>query len=435
MLSRNITLHYGDNPHLIFDKSTATYRDGKGGVSVGAHVWIGEGVYLSKNAQIPQESIVAARSVVSRSFSQPHILIGGNPAQVLREDIQWFRNRHHIPPGSSFEASIAEYDTHVLRSNPQRLNESNNTNNFKNTSVIGHEINNNGNFPDNTTLLFCIGAMKAGTTWLYDYLKKNNDVYFRNVKEIHYFDVIKLKSEESHFKRRADQLKRAAQKLHDGSIRDVNNNLDHIDNIIELLELYRKPYNNHYKYINYLTKGHTGQKIVGDVTPSYSSLNADIFREMSMIAQDVKFIFIIRDPVQRLWSAIRMRAREINSDKNIVAACEKIFEELVTSFSKGNPHPMLKRSDYKSTIEHLDDSVTEKNLFYVFYEDLFTNAGTKEICDFLRIHHHAPDSTHKINIGVPVDISDSTARVLRSMLANQYEFLSARFGERAYKLE
>ena len=128
MLSRNITLHYGENPHLIFDKSTATYRDGKGGVSIGAHVWIGEGAYLSKNAQIPQESIVAARSVVSRSFSQSHILIGGNPAGILREDIQWFRNRHHIPPGSSFDASIAEYDAHVLRSDPERIEKMENNN-------------------------------------------------------------------------------------------------------------------------------------------------------------------------------------------------------------------------------------------------------------------------------------------------------------------
>ena len=35
MFSRNITLHFGDNPHLIFDKETGAYIDGDGAVLIG----------------------------------------------------------------------------------------------------------------------------------------------------------------------------------------------------------------------------------------------------------------------------------------------------------------------------------------------------------------------------------------------------------------
>ena len=45
-------------------------------------------------------------------------------------------------------------------------------------------MNKNHRFPD----FLCIGAQKAGTTWLYDNLKKHPDLGLPDVKELHYFD-------------------------------------------------------------------------------------------------------------------------------------------------------------------------------------------------------------------------------------------------------
>ena len=41
----------------------------------------------------------------------------------------------------------------------------------------------------NATLLFGIGAAKAGTTWLYRYLAAHPEVRLPAVKELHYFDT------------------------------------------------------------------------------------------------------------------------------------------------------------------------------------------------------------------------------------------------------
>jgi hypothetical protein len=35
-----------------------------------------------------------------------------------------------------------------------------------------------------------VGAQKAGTTWLFDYLGRHPDVAMSPIKELHYFDQI-----------------------------------------------------------------------------------------------------------------------------------------------------------------------------------------------------------------------------------------------------
>lgn len=46
-------------------------------------VWIGEGAYLAHNLTLGIGSVVAARSVVTRSV-EPYMIVGGNPARVIR---------------------------------------------------------------------------------------------------------------------------------------------------------------------------------------------------------------------------------------------------------------------------------------------------------------------------------------------------------------
>ncbi|WP_457581145.1 acyltransferase [Ensifer canadensis] len=110
MFSRDIKIHYGDKPHLIFDKNTGAYRDIDGGINIGAHCWIGERVYMTKRAALAPESVAAACSVITKPFAEPHSLVGGNPARLLRSDITWIRNRAQLPKESNFEQSIVQYD-------------------------------------------------------------------------------------------------------------------------------------------------------------------------------------------------------------------------------------------------------------------------------------------------------------------------------------
>ena len=58
-------------------------------IMIGDHVWIGCGTKIYKGSVIPDGCVVASDSVVKRAFSVKNALIGGNPARVLRENVEW----------------------------------------------------------------------------------------------------------------------------------------------------------------------------------------------------------------------------------------------------------------------------------------------------------------------------------------------------------
>jgi acetyltransferase-like isoleucine patch superfamily enzyme len=58
-------------------------------IEVGRHVRIGSHVRILKGVHIADGSVVAACSVVTRSFSQENVLIAGNPARIVRENVRW----------------------------------------------------------------------------------------------------------------------------------------------------------------------------------------------------------------------------------------------------------------------------------------------------------------------------------------------------------
>ena len=58
-------------------------------IHVGDHVWIGCKCVLLKGAEVPDNTVVAAGTLLTSSFSGEHQVIGGNPPMVLKHDIHW----------------------------------------------------------------------------------------------------------------------------------------------------------------------------------------------------------------------------------------------------------------------------------------------------------------------------------------------------------
>lgn len=100
MFSNSITVRCGESPHLLFDLETGAYLDTASATIIGAHVWIGEGVYVTKRAIIADETVVGAGSVVTGQFYDEHVVIAGNPAKVVRKGVRWIRNPSLLAPGS-----------------------------------------------------------------------------------------------------------------------------------------------------------------------------------------------------------------------------------------------------------------------------------------------------------------------------------------------
>jgi glycosyltransferase involved in cell wall biosynthesis/carbonic anhydrase/acetyltransferase-like protein (isoleucine patch superfamily) len=60
-------------------------------ISIGNNVWVGSNVTILKGAYIPDNCIIAANSVVTNSFDEKNILIAGNPAKIIKRNVDWKR--------------------------------------------------------------------------------------------------------------------------------------------------------------------------------------------------------------------------------------------------------------------------------------------------------------------------------------------------------
>lgn len=91
MISAGIKIFSCDG-HAIIDRETKEITNKpKTKVEIGNHCWIGLDTLILKDSRIPNNSIVAARSVVTKRFDEDNIAIGGNPATVIRKNIEWDR--------------------------------------------------------------------------------------------------------------------------------------------------------------------------------------------------------------------------------------------------------------------------------------------------------------------------------------------------------
>ena len=74
--------------HRIVDENGATVNPEKD-VHIGKHVWIGSKVIICKGVSIPDNSIIGAGSVVTKSFDEPNVVIAGNPAVIKKRGVNW----------------------------------------------------------------------------------------------------------------------------------------------------------------------------------------------------------------------------------------------------------------------------------------------------------------------------------------------------------
>ena len=58
-------------------------------ILVGDHVWIGCKCVLLKGAEVPNDTVVAAGTLLTSSFAGENQVIGGNPPTVLKRDVRW----------------------------------------------------------------------------------------------------------------------------------------------------------------------------------------------------------------------------------------------------------------------------------------------------------------------------------------------------------
>ncbi|MDU8945870.1 sulfotransferase [Ovoidimarina sediminis] len=256
-------------------------------------------------------------------------------------------------------------------------------------------------------ILFGMGAAKAGSSWLYQWLQRHPECHFRAVKELHYFDTFDLGSPSAKVKALTQQADRAR----------ANSAQLHVQSAIsELRDLFRQP-ENVLSYIDYLEKGAGDARVVGDITPAYALLSRNRLRHMAMIEGSM-FLYLLRDPVDRLWSHIRMIAGR-QSPRGIVTA--EAAEALLSSALAGHEPAIVARGDYHMTLTNLLEAVPEQQRLVLFYEELIEGPAAHRICDFLGIERQTPPQERTIMLGADLKRTDEQHARMRDFLQPQYD--------------
>ena len=276
--------------------------------------------------------------------------------------------------------------------------------------------------------LLGVGCQKGGTTWLYEYLQAHPNCEFGMTKEYHIFDGLFEPNAENFFRQKMSKtghqlIKRARRKP--GS--DPNGDMDLAQKL-----LYASFYLNPENYAEYFAKLHAASpdtQVVGDITPSYNMLTAQHLLYIRGLLEPhgfkVKVVFLMRDPVDRCVSAIRMFYR----DKMSKRAPDKrpTMDDLFRRRSvKGG---CVKRTEYDRTIRAVDEVFDPQDVHYGFYETLFSNEGLKQITDFIGVPMVDADFGRRVNASPSKEvISDDALQLTRRFYNDTYHFCLEKFG-------
>lgn len=272
------------------------------------------------------------------------------------------------------------------------------------------------------TILFGVGATKAGTSWLYHHLASHPECHLRSIKELHYFDSAASGQFDRQLKLHAAAAQRLVSAGGDRAAAIAARRAD-LAQWASVMERRREDIP---AYLAYLTAGQGERRLVADITPSYGLLPVDRLRAMAAIGPDVRFVYLMRDPVARLWSHVRMLAR-----RSVAAAADfpAAAHGLLRGILAGAPSGAVARGDYAAAITRLRAAVDPRRLLVMFQENLMARPGLARLCGFLGIGVRPAAFDRRLHEGMPLAMTEEEMRGARIFLRSQYEFVARQFSD------
>lgn len=259
---------------------------------------------------------------------------------------------------------------------------------------------NGSRFPD----FLCIGAQKAGTTWLDANLRRHPGIWMPWIKELQYFNDVHIPAHRAwtrrhrhfHGERAAERERRRA-----GEAGPDPRVMERIGSIIS------DPVSDDW-YGAIFAHAAPGQ-ICGEVTPEYSLLPPEGIAHVKRLNPAMKIIFLMRDPVERCWSHLRMLARGREDFDYLSAAAAP---------------DVLARSNYQRILEDWTGTFGEEQVLTGWIEEvaLGPDVFLRRVVDFLgltwdvRVGARAGE---RVFAGQEIPMPERVSEALRKGLAPQ----------------
>jgi hypothetical protein len=257
-----------------------------------------------------------------------------------------------------------------------------------------------------------IGVQKAGTSWLAENLKAHPELWLPWIKEIQYFNDVHLPAHRAWTQRhRTTHATRAIRAhIHDAERRGRAADLKFIRAAAELGagELSDS------WYAAIFAHAGPGQ-LAGEVTPEYALLPRAGFAHVRRLNPRMKAILLLRDPLARSWSHLRMLA-EGREGFDLEAAARNA--------------DIVARADYAATIRAWTDCFGD-GLLHIDTLDAIAEeplAVLERACRFLGVGFDPaafPAAMKPVFAGPPAEMPEPVAALLSDRLAPCYDRLGA----------
>ena len=260
-------------------------------------------------------------------------------------------------------------------------------------------------------MIIGIGAQKAGTSWLHRQLARHPHVFMSPIKELHYFDAFFASGVFQRFNTRLQD--EFAQALQDPP--GAGAGLEWFECLADRVSMT----NELDSYRDYFRKRVKAQHLVfGEITPSYAALDEAGFTAIRSVHSDIRLVFVLRDPVDRLISAMSVynrRAGRTSNPLDVLAGLQR--------------PDIVARCRYDLTLQRIDRAFDQEQVFVGFYEHMFAPRFSGALAGFLGMDSIGMDITERPNASPGKPISDTALiEELRRALAPVYDFCRERFG-------
>ena len=262
----------------------------------------------------------------------------------------------------------------------------------------------------------CIGAQKAATSWLYAILMRHHQIWMPPVKELHYFNHLFVPENRSWTNYHMRQGTSNAVKYH-------VKNADYIDfaYLRYLTALMTEPFTEAW-YRAAFDRPNLKGKLLGDITPEYSTLPDEGIDYVRQLLGAPKIIYIIRHPVSRALSQLRMNVDRHPREK----MQQSDWLEMAQSWD------MLNRGDYKTYIPRWKKKFAAQDMLFLPFGRVAKNPGAvlRELETFLGLepfksNERIDEKIHKTkDISIPTYVTE----LYQDIFADQMKFLTDEFG-------
>lgn len=225
-------------------------------------------------------------------------------------------------------------------------------------------------------LFLSIGAMKAGTTWLYAAMARHPALHFAMEKEIHYFYHRYVNDSMMSESRRMEEARNRYILRFDpktASLDAVRNNLRWVASYLD------RPVDDFWYRNLFQLRPH--EVYACDFSNLNAHLPAEVWPRISERCDKLRVLYTMRDPVKRLWSHTKFHLQVTDQTAMLDTWGPKDFEEFIRQ-----PH-IWENAEYGAVLRRLKTGLAKDQYKAIFYEDMHSDqrGSLRQIEQFLGI--------------------------------------------------